>query len=55
MAFILKKDTLKEEFDKFLTLKTVPIKKHRFEKYVGKIKFTEDPLVIQKKMSDEWE
>ena len=51
----LKKDTPKEEFDKFLALTAAPVKKHRFEKYVGKVKFAEDPLVIQKKMRDEWE
>jgi hypothetical protein len=55
MTFILKKDTPKEELDKFLIGANATVKKHRFEKYVGKIKFNEDPLVIQKKMRDEWE
>ena len=50
MTFILKKDTPKEEFDKFLALTAAPVNKHRFEKYVGKIKFAEDPLVIQQKI-----
>jgi hypothetical protein len=30
-------------------------KKLDAKKFVGKIKFTEDSLVIQKKMRDEWE
>jgi hypothetical protein len=37
-----------------LALTAAPVKKHRFEKYVGKVKFAEDHLVIQKKMRDEW-
>jgi hypothetical protein len=55
MTFILKKDTPKEELDKFLAHKSSPAKKHNFEKYVGKIKFQGDPLLIQKKMRDEWQ
>ena len=44
-----------EDLDKFLRETTAPVMKHRFEKYLEKIMFDEDPLVIQKKMREEWE
>jgi hypothetical protein len=54
MVTIIKKGTKKEDFDKQLSgLKN--IKKFNAHKYCGIIKLKEDPLVIQKRMRDEWE
>ena len=54
MVTIIKKGTKKEDFDK----KNCGIKNIKgFDsyKFCGIIKLKEDPLIIQKRMRDEWE
>ncbi len=54
MVTIIKKGTNKKEIEKTLSnLKSA--KKLDAYKYCGKIKLKEDPMVIQKKLRDEWE
>ncbi|WP_185154396.1 hypothetical protein [Fulvivirga sp. M361] len=54
MVTVIKKGTDKEIIDKLLkeALKTKGVDTH---KYCGVIKLKEDPLVIQKRLRDEWE
>lgn len=54
MVTIIKKGIKKKEFDKKLSsLKSV--KKFDAHKFCGIIKLEEDPLLIQRKLRDEWE
>jgi hypothetical protein len=61
MKLTLKKDASKQEMDgisaKFQSVNVVNAvsKEVNTKKYAGTIKLTEDPLVIQKKMRDEWD
>jgi len=53
MVLILKKGATKKEMDTISA--KLPMKKGvDTKKYCGVIKLQEDPLVIQKKMRDEW-
>ena len=55
MTIILKKGASLDEINKKI-LKAKPArKKHAFEKYVGVLAITEDPLQIQTRLRDEWE
>ena len=55
MTIILKKGASLDEINEKI-LKTKPArKKHAFEKYVGVLAITDDPLEIQKKLRNEWE
>lgn len=54
MVTIIKKGANKEEIERAL-MGITSVKKFNAFKYSGKVKFKEDPLLIQKKMRDEWE
>jgi len=54
MIIIVKKSSSKEEIEKLLaSMKTT--KWLDSSKYSGKIKLSEDPVSIQKRLRDEWE
>ncbi len=58
MVLILKKGASKKEIEVLREkLSSLPGRKKTMEahKYLGTIKLKEDPLVIQKKLRDEWE
>jgi len=57
MVLVLKKGASKKEIEKLNEkLKQLPSKKKmEAKKYSGFLKLDEDPLVIQKKLRDEWE
>ncbi len=54
MVVTIKKFSKKEEIEKILS--TIIVSKQLdVSKYLGKIKLTEEPLSIQKKLRDEWD
>ncbi|MEJ7680944.1 MAG: hypothetical protein WKG06_24460 [Segetibacter sp.] len=57
MILVLKKGATKEEIEQInKKLEQMPLrKKLESKKYCGVIKLKEDPLLIQKKLRDEWE
>ena len=56
MVLVLKKGASKKEIDAIRKkLNRLPNKGVDTKKYCGVIKLKEDPLVIQKKMRNEWE
>lgn len=57
MVLVLKKGASKKEIERInKKLRLLPSrKKLDAKKYCGVIKLTEDPLIIQKKMRDDWE
>jgi len=54
MVLVLKKGATKKEMD-LISEKLRVAKGVDTKKYCGTIKLAEDPMVIQKKMRDEWE
>ena len=54
MVTVIKKNTNKKEVQKQIE-KALGTKGVNTHKYCGVIKLKEDPLVIQKRMRDEWE
>ncbi|MBO9703257.1 MAG: hypothetical protein J7604_23785 [Sporocytophaga sp.] len=54
MVVTIRKSSKKEEIEKILSTINVA-KQLDVSKYCGKIKLSEDPLFIQKKLRDEWE
>lgn len=54
MVLVLKKGATKKEMEAIAKKLTV-VKGVDTKKYCGTIKLAEDPLVIQKRMRDEWE
>ncbi len=57
MILVLKKGATKQEIEQInKKLEQMPLrKKLEAKKYCGVIKLKEDPLLIQKKLRDEWE
>lgn len=57
MVLVLKRGASKEEIEQMnIKLSQMPFrKKLDARKYCGVIKLKEDPLIIQKKLRDEWE
>jgi len=53
MVLVLKKGATKKEMD-LISEKEHTVKGVNTKKYCGKIKLPEDPMIIQKKMRDEW-
>lgn len=53
MVTVIKKGTDKKEIEKVLS-NLISTKKFDAYKYCGSLKLKEEPLVIQKKMRDEW-
>lgn len=54
MVTVIKKGDTKEKINKLIT-KAIQTKGVNTKKYCGVIKLKEDPLLIQKKLRDEWE
>ena len=54
MVLVLKKGASKKEMES-IAAKLAVVKGVNTKKYCGVIKLKEDPMVIQKKMRDEWE
>lgn len=54
MSIILTKGVSLEEINNQVKASNPPQKKHNFDKYVGKLKFKKDPLIIQQEMRNEW-
>jgi hypothetical protein len=55
MTIVLKKGVPTSDIDKKINSEKVKQKLHDFEKYAGLITLNEDPLIIQKKLRNEWE
>lgn len=55
MVTTIKPKTKKEEIKKLLSLKKSDTRVLDSSKYSGKIKIKKSPLVIQRKLRDEWE
>jgi hypothetical protein len=53
MVTIIKSDSKNKDLERFLP-KTEPAKKLDAKKFSGILKLNADPLLIQKKMRDEW-
>lgn len=54
MVLVLKKGASKKDMEN-ITAKLQPSKGVDTRKYCGTVKLKEDPLVIQKRIRDEWE
>jgi hypothetical protein len=54
MTIVLKKGVNTVDIDKKINSEKVKQKLHNFEKYAGLLTLKEDPLVLQKKLRDEW-
>jgi hypothetical protein len=57
MVVVIKKGDSPENIDKKLKKifdKTIEDRKARFEKFLGVIKLSEDPVVMQRRWRDEW-
>ena len=55
MVTTIKKGTSREKIRLALKKRTVKIKGPDLRKYFGSISLQEDPIIVQRKLRDEWE